>query len=80
MFATNPFSNRWLVMATGFSFVLLLASVYLPFLRPPFGTVPLTLNDWLRMVPFMLIAPIVAELVKASLRWRTARRPKPATA
>jgi Ca2+-transporting ATPase len=74
VFSTNPFSNRWLVMATGLSFVLLLASIYLPFLSPVFDTVPLTLNDWLRMVPFMLIAPAVAELVKASFRWRTARR------
>ncbi len=80
VFSTNPFSNRWLVMATGLSFVLLLASIYLPFLSPVFATVPLTLNDWLRMVPFMLIAPSVAELVKASFRWRTARRVKYAAA
>ena len=80
VFSTNPFSNRWLVMATGLSFVLLLASIYLPFLSPVFDTVPLTLNDWLRMVPFMLIAPMVAELVKASFRWRTARRARHAAA
>jgi Ca2+-transporting ATPase len=80
VFATNPFSNRWLVMATGLSFVLLLASIYLPFLRPVFDTATLSLNDWLRMVPFMLVAPTVAELVKASFRWRTARRAAHATA
>ena len=73
VFSTNPLANRWLVLATGASFVLLLASVYLPFLRPAFNTVSLSLNDWLRMVPFMLIAPLVAELVKAFLRWRSAR-------
>ena len=80
VFSTNPFSNRWLNMATGLSFVLLLASIYLPFLSPVFDTIPLTLNDWLRMVPFMLIAPTVAELVKASFRWRTARRARLAAA
>jgi Ca2+-transporting ATPase len=80
VFSTNPFSNRWLNMATGLSFVLLLASIYLPFLSPVFDTIPLTLNDWLRIVPFMLIAPAVAELVKASFRWRTARRARFAAA
>jgi Ca2+-transporting ATPase len=80
VFSGNPFSNRWLVLATGVSFVLLLLSIYVPFLRRPFGTVPLSMDDWLRMVPFMFVAPLVAELVKAILRWRTLRQARFAAA
>ncbi len=72
VFSTNPLSNRWLVLATGVSFVLLLATMYLPFLRPVFDTVSLSVSDWLRVLPFMFIAPMIAELVKAFLRWRSA--------
>jgi len=80
VFSTNPLSNRWLVLATSVSFVLLLATMYLPFLRPVFDTVPLSVSDWLRMLPFMFIAPMVAESVKAFLRWRSAHLERAAAA
>ena len=79
VFSISPFSNRWLVMATGLSFCCCWLRLR-AFPEPVFGTMPLALDDWLLMVPFMLITPMVAELVKAFFRWRTSRRASHAAA
>jgi len=73
VFSIGVFSNRWMVLATAISFLLLFLVIYVPFLQPFFGTVTLGLNDWLIMLPCFLIAPIAAELVKVYLRWKSAR-------
>jgi Ca2+-transporting ATPase len=65
------FSNRWMQWAVGSSLFLVLITVYVPFLRPFFGTTFLGLNDWLIMLPFILMAPVAAEIVKVFLRKRT---------
>jgi len=70
VFAIGLFSNRWMVWATGASFLLVLAVVYVPFLRPFFDTVPLTAGDWLLMLPFCFAAAIAMEIVKAVFRRR----------
>jgi P-type Ca2+ transporter type 2C len=70
VFSIGPFSNKWMVYATGASFLLMLATLYVPFLRPFFGTVALGLNDWLMILPFIFVAPATAELIKAILRRR----------
>jgi nucleotide-binding universal stress UspA family protein len=44
--------------------------VYLPFLQPFFDTVPLTLDDWLLMLPFFFASPIAMELLKLYFRRR----------
>jgi Ca2+-transporting ATPase len=54
--------------AVGSSLFLVLITVYVPFLRPFFDTVPLGLSDWLTMLPFTLAAPVAAEIVKVFLR------------
>ena len=41
------FNNRWLWAAVGFSLLLQLAVIYLPFLQSAFSTVALTVKDWL---------------------------------
>ncbi len=64
------FSNRYMQFAVGISLVLLLATVYLPFLRPVFDTVSLDANQWLVMAPLTLIPAVVAEINKAILRRR----------
>ena len=64
------FSNRWMIWAVGFSFALVLLVVYVPFLQPFFDTVPLSLNDWLLMLPFFFASPIAMELVKVYFRRR----------
>ncbi len=74
VFAVGPFTNKWMVIATGSSFILLLIVMYVPFLQGVFGTYPLDLSTWLRMAPLFFVAPITAELVKLFLRRRAARR------
>jgi Ca2+-transporting ATPase len=71
IFSLGLWSNRWIVWATGVSFLLVLALLYVPFLRPFFDTVPLTANDWLLMLPFLFAAPLAMELVKV---WRRRAR------
>jgi Ca2+-transporting ATPase len=72
IFAIGVFSNRWMVWAVSASFLLVLMVVYVPFLNPFFDTVPLTLDDWLFMLPFFFASPIAMELVKVYFRRRTA--------
>jgi Ca2+-transporting ATPase len=73
VFSIGVFSNRWMVWAVGVSFLLVLAVVYVPFLRPFFDTVPLTADDWLFMLPFFFASPVAMELLKVYFRKRTAR-------
>lgn len=71
-FSVGVFSNPWMLWAVGSSFLLLLLVIYVPFLQPFFDTVPLSLGDWLRMAPFMFVAPLAAEITKMFLRHRSA--------
>ena len=72
IFSIGVFTNRWMVWAVAASFVLVLMVVYVPFLRPFFDTVPLTLDDWLFMLPFFFASPIAMEIVKLYFRQRLA--------
>ena len=60
----GPFSNRMLVWGTLLSFALTLIVVYIPFLSDIFGTLPLSLNDWVIILPFSLLPLILGEVVK----------------
>jgi Ca2+-transporting ATPase len=68
VFRIGIFSNKWMQVAVGSSLLLVLMTIYMPFLRPFFGTEILHLSDWLIMVPFMCMSPIASELVKIFLR------------
>jgi Ca2+-transporting ATPase len=68
------FTNRWMQLAVGFSMLLLLVVIYVPFLRPVFGTVPLSLREWGLVVPLVLIPSIMAELQKLVSRRFEARQ------
>ncbi|MGQ0544614.1 MAG: HAD-IC family P-type ATPase, partial [Betaproteobacteria bacterium] len=72
VFAIGVFSNRWMVWAVSASFLLVLAVVYVPFLNPFFDTVPLTLEDWLMMLPFFFASAVAMELLKVYFRRRAA--------
>ena len=72
IFSIGVFSNRWMVWAVGVSFLLVLMVVYVPFLRPFFDTVPLTVDDWLFMLPFFFASPVAMELLKIYFRKRVA--------
>jgi Ca2+-transporting ATPase len=58
------FSNRYMVLATLSSFLLMLAVVYLPVFEPVFYTFELPLRTWLTILPLTLIPSIAAELSK----------------
>jgi len=64
------FSNPTMFIAVLTSLLLLLAVVYVPFLQPIFGTVPLTFVHWEVLLPLLLIPSIVAEISK----WLSTRR------
>ena len=67
-------SNTNMLWAVGSSLLVLLAIVYVPFLDPIFDTTFLTLSDWGIMLPLALLPAIGAEVTKAVLRVRDARR------
>ena len=73
IFSIGVFSNRWMVWAVGASLLLVLLVVYVPFLQPFFDTVPLTLDDWLMMLPFFFASAIAMELLKVYFRRRSAK-------
>jgi Ca2+-transporting ATPase len=50
-----------------------LIAVYVPFLNPFFDTVPLSIGDWLFMLPFMCMASVAAEITKVFIRNKAAR-------
>jgi len=58
------FTNQYMQYAVGASLVLLLAVVYLPFLRPIFDTVPLGWREWLAVGPLLAVPALVAEANK----------------
>ena len=52
---------------------LLLAVVYLPFLGPIFDTTPISLLEWVEMLPLILFPSVAAELTKWYMRNRAAK-------
>ena len=73
IFTIGVFSNPWMVWAAAGSFVMVVLVTYVPFLQPFFGTVPLTLGDWLFMAPFFFASPVAMELIKIYIRQRRKR-------
>ncbi|MDI6798972.1 MAG: calcium-transporting P-type ATPase, PMR1-type [Candidatus Aenigmarchaeota archaeon] len=51
-FKTKPFSNKYLLAAVALSVLLQLFVIHVPFVQPYFGTVPLSLIDWLKIILF----------------------------
>jgi Ca2+-transporting ATPase len=68
VWAIGLFSNKWMQLAVLTSLVILLAIIYLPFLQPIFSTGFLSINDWLIMLPLILVPSIAAEINKWILR------------
>ncbi len=73
VFTIGMFSNRYMQYAVGFSIVLLLLVVNVPFLQPIFNTHFLSLNEWAIVVGFALIPAIAEEITKIYLRWQDQR-------
>jgi Ca2+-transporting ATPase len=70
------FTNKWMQWAVLSSMVVLIAIIYVPFLDPIFGTTFLTGEDWLVMLPLILIPSVAAELNKWVLRKLSEERQK----
>jgi Ca2+-transporting ATPase len=58
------FTNRWMFYAVASSLILLLMVLYLPFLRPIFGTEPLSWEQWRFVLPLLVVPAITAEVMK----------------
>ncbi|MGH7947435.1 MAG: cation transporting ATPase C-terminal domain-containing protein, partial [Opitutaceae bacterium] len=67
------FRNHWLWLAVGFSAVLQVAVLYVPFLGAAFSTVPLSVRDWLLCVAVASSVLWLRELSKLATRARTVR-------
>jgi Ca2+-transporting ATPase len=74
LFAIGALSNKYMQWAVLASLIILLSIIYVPFLDPIFDTVSLGLNEWLVMLPLMLIPSIAAELNKSILMRMSARQ------
>ncbi|MBI2514670.1 HAD-IC family P-type ATPase [Candidatus Wolfebacteria bacterium] len=70
IFELNPFSNKFLVMATLFIVFLQIFAVYNPLMQRFLRTTPLTLNEWLIIVPVASSILVVEELRKVFYRKR----------
>jgi Ca2+-transporting ATPase len=68
LFSIGVFSNKWMQWAVLASLVILMAIIYVPFLDPIFETTFLTIQDWLVMLPFILLPSVAAEVNKWVLR------------
>jgi len=63
-------SNPWLWLAVGVSIGLQIGVIYLPFLHQPFGTVPLSLTDWVVCIAVGSTVLWLRELLKLMQRRR----------
>ena len=71
LWAIGIFSNRFMMLASFASILILLLSMYVPFLQPIFDTTPLPLEAWYIVAPLSFVSIVAAELGKAFLRWRS---------
>ncbi len=63
----NPFSNLWLLGAVCISIAIQLLVIYVPFLQPVFGTVPISLADWGLIIGVSFTGFLLMELSKITL-------------
>jgi Ca2+-transporting ATPase len=68
LFKLGVFSNKWMQRAVSLSVALILAVIYVPILQEAFDTVALTPNDWLILLPLIVIPASVAEISKFFVR------------
>ena len=70
LFQIGPFSNPYLVGAVLVSILLLVATVFVPFLNPIFNTHALSLTEWEVVIGLALIPAVTEEITKWYLRRR----------
>jgi Ca2+-transporting ATPase len=74
LLAIGVLSNKYMQWAVLASVVIVLSIIYVPFLDPIFNTAFLGLNEWLVMLPLILMPSITAEIYKSFLRRADARQ------
>jgi P-type Ca2+ transporter type 2C len=67
-FSVGLFSNRYLLLAIGFSILMQIIVIYLPVFQNIFKTTPLDLMDWIKILSISSTAFIIPEI------WKTAKR------
>ena len=67
LFGIGVLSNKYMQWAVLASLVILMSIIYVPFLDPIFDTIPLSLSEWLVMLPLILVPSIAAEINKSLL-------------
>lgn len=70
LFQMNPFSNKFLVGMTLIVILLQLFAVYNPFMQKVLHTVPLSLSEWLIIIPVAASIILVEEVRKFFFRQR----------
>jgi Ca2+-transporting ATPase len=68
LFKQGVFSNKYMQYAVGFSILLLLVVVSVPFLQPIFNTHFPNLREWVMIIGFSLLPAALEELYKLYLR------------
>jgi Ca2+-transporting ATPase len=68
LWGIGVFSNRYMQVAVCTSAIMLALVVYVPFLQPIFGTIPLGLREWRVVLPFIFVPSLAAELTKWYVR------------
>ncbi len=70
IFEISFFNNKPLILAILCSLAMILAVIYVPLLQGIFETVPLGLNEWLLILGFSFIVPVLASLVGVNRKYR----------
>jgi Ca2+-transporting ATPase len=74
IFKLGVFANKYMQYAVGFSILLLVLVVGVPFLQPIFNTHFPSVREWSVIISFSLLPAILEELIKVYLRWRDGRK------
>ncbi|WOG96540.1 hypothetical protein DCAR_0415876 [Daucus carota subsp. sativus] len=64
LLAMPPWVNPWLLVAMAVSFGLHVLILYIPFLAHVFGTVPLSLNEWILVLAMAFPVILIDEVLK----------------
>ena len=70
IFQLGFFTNKWLILATSFVFLLQLALLHVPFMQKIFKTMPLSIADWAIVIAISLPIIFIEEIRKSVVRWR----------
>jgi len=70
LFQMNFFSNKWLIIGLIIAVALQLTAVYTPFMNMILRTTPLSLSDWLIIIPISASVILVDEIRKLFARYQ----------